>query len=136
MSISVPKYLILLCDFIRWSFQLTWKSVTVLNFQFGNKNAFRFTKVRINFFVEKPSTTWFQFFIEFLIDTFQVFMGKHNMHIVEIYSEHMLTDKSLSWQRKSKDPRTLFCGTPHLLSVKLDYVPLTLTSCVLPVKYY
>jgi hypothetical protein len=57
------------------------------------------------------------------------------MHIVEIYSEHMLTDKSLSWQRKSKDHRTLFNGTPHLLSVKLDYVPLTLTSCVLPVKY-
>ena len=31
-SISMPKYLILLLDFIRWPLQLIWKSVMVLIF--------------------------------------------------------------------------------------------------------
>ena len=36
-SISMPKYLILLCDFIRWQLQLIWKSVMVFNFRLGPK---------------------------------------------------------------------------------------------------
>ena len=46
------------------------------------------------------------------------------------------TCRSLMYIRKSKDPKTDPCGTPHVIPEVLDSKPLIDTNCLRFAKYY
>ena len=52
--------------------------------------------------------------------------------MVNVVSDKVVKSFMKIW--KSKGPITEPCGTPHVIFLRTDFVPLNFTSCSLPLK--